>query len=117
ARRDGGMECSWLSARSISQELGIIANGGIRTKGEALDPYRACIGLAAAAASKGAQIHERTAVRRIRAGRKAVEITTDGGVITAEAVIIATGGLPDDLRALRRHFAPMQSYAVVTEGL
>jgi glycine/D-amino acid oxidase-like deaminating enzyme len=62
-------------------------------------------------------IHERTAVRRVRAGRKAVEIKTDGGVITADAVIIATGGLPDDVRALRRHFAPTQSYAVVTESL
>jgi glycine/D-amino acid oxidase-like deaminating enzyme len=120
ARRESGLECSWLTARAVSQEAGVIiggANGAIRTKGEALDPYRACIGLAAAAASKGARIHERTAVRRIRAGRKAVEIKTDGGVITAESVIIATGGLPDDLRALRRHFAPIQSYAVVTESL
>jgi glycine/D-amino acid oxidase-like deaminating enzyme len=117
ARRESGIECSWLTGRAVASEAGIIANGAIRTKGEALDPYRACIGLAAAAASKGARIHERTAVRRIRAGRKAVEIKTDGGVITAESVIIATGGLPDDLRALRRHFAPIQSYAVVTESL
>jgi glycine/D-amino acid oxidase-like deaminating enzyme len=101
----------------VSEEAGIIANGGLRTKGEALDPYRTCIGLAAAAASKGAGIHERTPVRRVRAGRKAVEIKTDGGVITAESVIIAMGGLPDDLRALRRHFAPTQSYAVVTDPL
>jgi glycine/D-amino acid oxidase-like deaminating enzyme len=117
ARRDAGLECSWLTSRALSQEAGITANGAIRTKGEALDPYRACLGLAAAAAAKGAVIHERTAVRRVRAGRKAVEIRTDGGVITADAVIIATGGLPDDVRALRRHFAPTQSYAVVTESL
>jgi glycine/D-amino acid oxidase-like deaminating enzyme len=117
ARREAGLECSWLTARALSQEAALVANGGIRTKGEALDPYRACIGLAAAAASKGARIHERTAVRRVRAGRKAVEIKTDGGVITADAVIIATGGLSDDVRALRRHFAPTQSYAVVTESL
>src|SRR5437016_1727598 len=51
------------------------------------------------------------------AGRKFVEIRTDGGTITAEAVIIATGDLIDDLKALRRHFAPMQTYAVVTERL
>jgi glycine/D-amino acid oxidase-like deaminating enzyme len=31
--------------------------------------------------------------------------------------VIATGGLPDDLRALRRHFAPRQSCAVVTGTL
>jgi glycine/D-amino acid oxidase-like deaminating enzyme len=117
ARREAGLECAWLSARAMSHEAGIVANGGIRTKGQALDPYRACVGLAAAAASKGARIHDRTAVRRIRAGRKAVEIKTDGGVIAADAVIVATGGLPDDVRALRRHFSPMQSYAVVTETL
>jgi glycine/D-amino acid oxidase-like deaminating enzyme len=117
ARRDSGLECSWLTARAVSQETGITANGAIRTKGEALDPYRACISLAAAAASRGARIHERTTVRRVRAGRKAVEIRTDGGVITADAVIMATGGLLDDVRALRRHFAPTQSYAVVTESL
>jgi glycine/D-amino acid oxidase-like deaminating enzyme len=117
ARRDSGIECSWLTARAVSQEAGIIANGAIRTKGDAVDPYRASLGLAAAAASKGAQIHERSAVRRIRAGRKAVEIKTDGGGVTAQSVVIATGGLPDDLRALRRHFAPVQSYAVVTESL
>lgn len=123
ARRDAGLDPSWLAARVVSQEdaggitAGITANGAIRTKGEALDPYRASVGLAAAAASKGARIHERTEVRRVRAGRKAVEITTDGGVITADAVIMATGGLLDDVRALRRHFAPTQSYAVVTESL
>lgn len=117
ARKESGLECSWLTPRALSQEAGIVSNGGIRTKGDALDPYRACLGLAASAASKGAHIHERTAVRRIRAGRKTVEIKTDGGVITAESVIIAMGGLPDDLRALRRHFAPTQSYAVVTESL
>jgi len=30
---------------------------------------------------------------------------------------MATGGLIDDVRALRRHFAPTQSYAVVTEPM
>jgi glycine/D-amino acid oxidase-like deaminating enzyme len=118
ARRDAGIEASWLNGRSVVAETGITsATGAIRTKEDALDPYRACVGLAAAAASKGAQVHERTTARRIRAGRKTVEIKTDGGLITADAVIIATGGLPDDLRALRRHFAPTQSYAVVTESL
>jgi glycine/D-amino acid oxidase-like deaminating enzyme len=117
ARRESGLDCAWLSGRAVSQETGLAANGAIRTKGDALDPYRTCVGLAAAAAAKGARIHERTAVRRVRAGRKAVEITTEGGVITADAVIMATGGLPEDVRALRRHFAPSQAYAVVTESL
>ncbi len=117
ARRDAGFDCSWLTGRALAQHAGLAGHGGIRTKGEVLDPYRTAIGLAKAAASKGARILERTTVRGVRAGRKSVEIKTDGGTITADAVIIATGGLLDDVRALRRHFPPTQSYAVVTDRL
>ena len=117
ARRDAGVEASWLSPRAIAAETSIAANGGIRTKGETIDPYRASVGLAAAAAARGAAIHERTPVRRIRARKKFVEVRTTGGTITADAVVIATGALIDDLRGLRRHFAPVQSYMVVTERM
>jgi glycine/D-amino acid oxidase-like deaminating enzyme len=117
ARHDAGLEGSWLTPRAVAAEAGLTGVAAVRTKGDALDPYRVCIGLAAAAASKGAQLHERTTARRIRAGRKSVEIETDGGRVIADTVIIATGGLPDDLKALRRHFAPTQAYAVVTESL
>ena len=116
-RRDAGLDVSWLTPRAVPAETGIPAAGGIRTKGEALDPYRACLGLAAAAASKGAQLFEQSPARRIRTGRKSVAISTDAGTVTADAVVIATGALPDDLRALRRHFAPMLSYAAVTQPL
>lgn len=117
ARRDAGVEASWLNRRAVTAEAGLSADGAIRTKGDVLDPYRACVGMAAVAASRGAKLHEKSGARRIRAGRKAVEIRTDGGTITADAVVIATGGLPDDLRALRRHFAPVLSYATVTEPM
>lgn len=117
ARRDGGVEGTWLNPRAVAAETGIPSAAGIRTKGETLDPFRACLGLAAAAVARKAQVYERTAVRRVRAGRKSVEIKTDGGVLTAQAVVMATGGLLDDVRALRRHFAPTQAYAVVTAAL
>jgi len=117
ARRDAGVAASWLNARALNAAASVAGNGAIRTKGEAVDPYRAAIGLASAAAARGAVIHERTAVRRVRAGRKSVQVKTDGGVITAESVVIATGGPIDDLKALRRHFAPVQSFAVVTESM
>src|SRR5262249_19055230 len=83
ARRDADVEASWLNARAAAAETGIIASGAIKTRGEALDPYRASVGLAAVAAARGASIHERSVARRIRAGRKAVEIGADGGGITA----------------------------------
>jgi glycine/D-amino acid oxidase-like deaminating enzyme len=117
ARRDAGVEGSWLNARALAAETLVTGAGGIRVKGDAIDPYRTCVGLAAAAAAKGAVIHDRTTVRRVRAGRKSVQVKTDGGIITAEAVVMATGGLLDDVRALRRHFQPRQACAVVTGTL
>jgi glycine/D-amino acid oxidase-like deaminating enzyme len=117
ARRDAGLDVTWLSGRVAAGEVGTTSNGAIRVKGAVLDPYRACVGLAAAAAKRGAVIHERSTVRRIRARRKHVEIRTDGGTITADTVVIATGALIDDLRALRRHFSPRQSFGVVTAPL
>jgi glycine/D-amino acid oxidase-like deaminating enzyme len=116
SRRAAGVEGSWLTPRALASEASIACNGGIRSKGDVVDPYRAAIGLAAAAAARGAAICERTTVRRVRARRKFVEIRTDGGTVTAEAVVIA-GALIDDLKALRRHFAPVQTYLVVTERL
>jgi glycine/D-amino acid oxidase-like deaminating enzyme len=56
-------------------------------------------------------------VRRIRTDRKRVEIATANAVVRAEAVIVATGAPLPDLRALRRHLHPSQSYAVATEVL
>jgi glycine/D-amino acid oxidase-like deaminating enzyme len=117
ARRDAGLDVSWLNARTLTREVAITGDGALRIDGDAFDPYRACIGLAAAAAARGATIHERTTVRRVRAGRKSVEVRTEGGAISAESVIVATGGPIDDLRALRRHFRPQQTYALVTEPL
>jgi glycine/D-amino acid oxidase-like deaminating enzyme len=117
ARREAGLDVSWLNARAFTREAAIPGDGALRTKGDAIDPYRACLGLAAAAVRRGAIIHERTTVRRVRAGRKSVEIRTDGGAITAESVVIATGGPTGDLGALRRHFRPQETYALVTEPL
>jgi len=117
ARRDAGIEATWLNARALAAAAGVGGAGAIRVKGDAIDPYRTCVGLASAAAAKGAIVHDRTTVRRIKAGRKSVTVKTDGGVITADAVVIATGGLPDELRALRRHFQPRQACAVVTGPL
>jgi glycine/D-amino acid oxidase-like deaminating enzyme len=117
ARRDAGIEATWLSARALGAATGVSGGAGIRTKGDALDPYRACLAFAASAAARGATLHEKTIVRRIRAGKKAVLIQTDRGSVTADAVVIATGALPDDLRALRRHFPPRQLCTVVTAPL
>jgi glycine/D-amino acid oxidase-like deaminating enzyme len=117
SRRAAGLDHSWLKPAGVAREAALESGGGIRTRGFSLDPYRACLGLASAAASRGAKIYERSQVRRIRAGRKQVEIATGAGTIRAEAVLVATATPMPDLRALRRHLKALDSYAVVTESL
>jgi len=118
ARRRAGFDHSWVTVAALARETSIEGGGALRTRGGVIDPYRTCLGFAASAASRGAALFERTAVRRIRAGRKRVEVATGRGTLRAQAIVVATGGasLPD-LRALRRHLHPQQSYAVVTEPL
>ena len=116
-RRGGGLEQTWLRPAAVNSEAAIDSGGAIRTRGSSLDPYRACIGLASAAATRGAVIHEKSPVRRIRAGRKNVEVATASGTIRAETVLVATAAPLADLRALRRHLKPVHRYTVVTEPL
>ena len=117
ARRDAGLDVTRLTAAALKRDAAIAGDAAIRTRGDAFDPYRASVGLASAAAERGAVIHERTRARRVRAGRKTVQVKTEAGVITADAVVIATGAPIEDLRALRRHFVAHETYAVVTESL
>ncbi len=116
-RRGGGLEQAWLRPAAVMREAAVESGGAIRTRGSSLDPYRACIGLASAAATRGGVIYEKSPVQRIRAGRKQVEVTTASGTILAETVIVATAAPLADLRALRRHLKPLHRYAVVTEPL
>ena len=52
ARTAAGLDVSWLSPRQVASVLRVEAAGGMRIRdGMALDPYRACLGLAAAGAS------------------------------------------------------------------
>src|SRR4051812_33061728 len=90
ARRAAGLDHSWLTSKAAARETALETGGAIRTRGASLDPYRACLGLAAAAAARGASLHEGSSARRIRVRRKYVEITTEGAVVQAGAVVIAT---------------------------
>jgi glycine/D-amino acid oxidase-like deaminating enzyme len=117
ARRHAGLDVTWLTPRALQQESRIVGDGALRVKGDAIDPYRAAVGLLAAAESRGALIFERSAVTRVRARKKDVEVRTARGTITGDAVLIATGGAIADLRALRRHLPLQRSFFVVTEPL
>ena len=115
ARRDAGLDAPLLSAKSVRSELGLDAAAAMRDDaGGVLDPYRACLGLAAAAAARGAKIFERSAVRKITFGRRNADVTTSGGAIRTSRVIVATG-MPDMLfKSLRRHFWFRTNYVTMT---
>jgi glycine/D-amino acid oxidase-like deaminating enzyme len=118
ARRAAGIDAPFVSARAVSGEVAIAAAGGIRTKeGATLDPYRATLGLAAAASARGARLFEQSAVKKIRFNRKTAEITTAGGTIRTRRLVIATGTPTGLIHALVRHFWFRTTYLTLTSRL
>jgi glycine/D-amino acid oxidase-like deaminating enzyme len=118
ARDAAGLEARWMAAPSARKLLALDAVGAIRLgAGFSLDPYRACLGLAAAAKSRGALLFERSPVKKIQFGRKQVVVSLDSGVVNAETVIITTGVATAEFKPLRRHFTRRETYLVLTEPL
>jgi glycine/D-amino acid oxidase-like deaminating enzyme len=116
ARRNAGLDAPSVDVRAIKNETGLTARAGLRGKDSAtLDPVRACAGLAAAAVARGAQLFERSPAKRIRFGAKAVDVTTAGGTIRADRVVIATGRPTPLFKSLVRHFWFRSSYLALTE--
>ena len=118
ARHEAGLEASLLNARAARADAALDAAAGLRTRdGAAIDPYRACVGVAAAAAHRGAALFERSPVRRITFNRKTAEVFTNGGSIRTSRVVVATGMPTPLFKALVRHFWFRSAYLALTEPL
>jgi len=117
SRAAAGLAMPLLNARAIKSELHVDAPAGLRSRaGATLDPYRATIGLAAAAADRGAVVCERTPVRRIRFGRKNAQVFTATGSIRTQRIVVATGMPTVALfKSLRRHFWFRTTFVAMTE--
>jgi glycine/D-amino acid oxidase-like deaminating enzyme len=117
SRKTAGLEASWLTASALTR-LGVDGEGGLRTHGHAhLDPLRACLGFARAAAARGAAIFERSPVQAIEPKRDGVRIVSGKAVLTADTVVVATGEPVSPFGALKRHFTLLDGYAVLTPPL
>ena len=115
-RHDARFDAAFLNARAIKSEFGLDAAAGLRAKdGAVLDPYRACLGLAAAAADRGATLFEHSAVKKVTFTRKIVDIFTAGGTIRANRVVVATGVPTPLFKSLVRHFWLRTAYVALTE--
>jgi glycine/D-amino acid oxidase-like deaminating enzyme len=118
ARRQAGVEGTWITAARLKLETGLERVGAVRSPGDGhVDPYRAALGLASAATARRAQVFERSMVTRVRAGRTNVEITTEDGRLRADTVVIASGYPPPGFKPLHRHFRLTDSYCVLTPAL
>jgi glycine/D-amino acid oxidase-like deaminating enzyme len=118
ARKAAGLAVSWLSAAQVRRAAALDAGGALRLHDAfALDPYRACLALAAAATRRGAAIFERSPVSRIRVRPGTLEIVLDGAVLHADRVVVTTGTATGVFKPLQRHFTRRETYLVLTEAM
>lgn len=115
-RKAAGLDASLVTARTIAEEAGFGALAALRSRdGATIDPYRAALGLAAAAVDRGAQVFERSPVRKISFTRTSADVHTDAGPVRAARIVVATG-LPTALfKSLARHFWFKSLYLTLTE--
>ncbi|HVH26281.1 MAG TPA: FAD-dependent oxidoreductase [Vicinamibacterales bacterium] len=115
-RRDAGLEAPLLNARAVRAELALDGVAAIREHASGVvDPYRACLGLAAAAAARGVRIFEKSEVRKISFTRRIVDVITAGGSIRANRVVVATGFPTALFKSLRRHFWFRTAYLAMSD--
>ena len=116
ARLKAGVGGTWLTRKQFANLAVPEAPVAIRMRDAfTVDPYRAAVGLSAAARSRGALIFERSRVKTVKVARKHVDVIAEGGQIRASTVIVATGSATLEFRQLRRHFKRRESYLVLTE--
>jgi glycine/D-amino acid oxidase-like deaminating enzyme len=117
-RRAMEIEGRWMPALRASAELRTAAGGSVLVKPAAtFDPYRACLGLARAAAAGRALVFEKSPVTKIAPRAERVELTTPRGTVAAARVIVATGGPGRLFKPLARRFNSLLTYRVVTGPL
>ena len=110
-----GFEATWLGPGALRRTTGISARGAIRTHGSAqFDPYRACLGTLRAAVAAGAQVFERSHVRRIVNEGDRVRLWTRDGSLESDRVVIATGYATSHFRPLAGRFRMYRTSVLAT---
>jgi glycine/D-amino acid oxidase-like deaminating enzyme len=117
ARVEAGLDASWLNAKQASA-LSLLESpaAALRQRDAfAIDPYRACLGLASAAAARKARLFERTRVKKVTFTRRDATVITGDAAIRTGKVVVTTGTATAEWSQLRRHFTRRDTYLVMTE--
>ena len=118
ALKGAGIESAWLTPKALLQATGVEGPGGLRSHGHAsLDPLRASLGLARAAAVRGAAVFDRSPVDKVKVTARGVDVQVGKAVISAGTVILTTGEPGTLFSALDRHFVKAETYVVLTPPL
>ena len=116
ARDGAGLSSRLLPARQAKTATNLDAVAAMRVpSGFAVDPYTASVAVATAAFRRGATFYEKSPVRKVKFGRKSVEVATADAVLRAATVIVTTGAATAEFKPLRRHFTRRETYLVMTE--
>jgi glycine/D-amino acid oxidase-like deaminating enzyme len=111
-----------VAPEDVRREVGSDAfhGGMIQTRSAQLHVGRFGVGLAEAAARRGARIYERAAVTGLQrvGGARRWRVTSARGMVEAEQVFVATGAATQGpFGWIRRRIVPVGSFIVVTEPL
>jgi glycine/D-amino acid oxidase-like deaminating enzyme len=117
-RRAAGIPGRWLDASELPRHIGVDGAGGILTSGNAqVDPYRACLGIAAWLRGSGVNIYEHSPARRVRGSSHGVNIDLDAGEVRANWAVIATGYATPEFKPLVGRFRMSSTYVIATAGI
>ena len=110
ARSSAGLDARWMALQAARNATSYDASGAIRLSGAfTLDPYRTCLGLAAAARSRGAAIYERSSVTKVLVGKKDVAVNI---LQTAKQKRIALQIEPDGSQPLEMERTKSWGYSI-----
>ena len=114
-----GAKVSFLDEAEVRRRAlpACVQFGVLEERGGTLDPGKLVRGLRAAALGAGVRVYEGSEVRRIEAGRTP-KVETEGGVLSAERVVLATNAYtPATLGWLRHRVIPLRVLLFATEPL
>ena len=85
--------------------------------GAILNPAKLAWGLARVIRRKGVALYEGTSVQEVRSTEGAVEVRTEGGLLRADKVVLATNAYSVHFPNIARWVVPLYTYIVLTEPL